>query len=46
MNPANDTVRQSILLVDDDQRLLESMAEWMRTLGYEVATATTIDDGK
>ena len=29
----------SLLLVDDDRLLLDSMADWLRQLGYEVATA-------
>lgn len=37
---------RSILLADDDQRLLESMADWMRSLGYEVSEATTVEDAK
>ena len=46
MKSLNKDSRRSILLVDDDQRLLESMAEWMRSLGYEVAEATTVESGK
>ncbi len=30
----------SLLLVDDDQQVLESMAEWLREQGYELDTAT------
>ncbi len=31
--------RGSLLLVDDDRHLLESMAEWLRSLGHRVDTA-------
>lgn len=44
-SPGSD-LRRSILLVDDDQRLLESMAEWMRSLGYDVETAYSVERGK
>ena len=36
----------SILLVDDDQRLLESMADWMRSLGYQMTTAVSVEEGE
>ncbi|MDG2469720.1 MAG: sigma-54 dependent transcriptional regulator [Pirellulaceae bacterium] len=35
-----------ILLVDDDQRLLESMAGWMRSLGYRITEATSVQAGE
>jgi DNA-binding NtrC family response regulator len=31
----------SLLLVDDDRRVLESMAEWLRSLGYRLDTAVS-----
>lgn len=31
----------SILLVDDDQQLVESMAEWLGSIGFETAVAAT-----
>src|SRR5438552_5281875 len=31
--------RGSLLLVDDDRHLLESMADWLRSLGHRVDTA-------
>src|SRR5213593_3763462 len=31
--------RGSLLLVDDDRHLLESMADWLRSLGHQVDTA-------
>jgi len=33
----------SILLVDDDRHLLESMADWLRSVGYTVETADGYD---
>ena len=33
----------SILLVDDDRHLLESMADWLRSVGYTVETAADYD---
>ena len=32
----------SLLLVDDDQQVLESMAEWLREQGYELDTKTGV----
>ena len=46
MSPLNKESRRSILLIDDDQRLLESMAEWMRSLGFEISEATSVEAGK
>ncbi len=31
----------SLLLVDDDRRVLESMADWLRSLGYRVDVAAS-----
>ncbi len=31
----------SILLVDDDRHLLESMSDWLRDQGYDIATASS-----
>ncbi|MBI1903217.1 MAG: sigma-54-dependent Fis family transcriptional regulator [Planctomycetia bacterium] len=36
----------SILLIDDDLHLLESMSEWLREQGYGVETARGVQDGK
>lgn len=36
----------SVLLVDDDQHLVESMAQWLRELSYEVATSGTLAEAK
>lgn len=33
----------SILLVDDDRGILDSMGDWLRTLGYQIATANSYD---
>ncbi len=40
---ANDT---HLLLVDDDRWLLESMADWLKSEGFRVQTATNIAEGK
>lgn len=40
------TVCPSILLVDDDRHLADSMAAWLRELSYTVDVAHTIDAGK
>ena len=32
--------RASILLIDDDRQILEAMADWLRSQGYELDTAT------
>ncbi|GIW92330.1 MAG: sigma-54-dependent Fis family transcriptional regulator [Pirellulaceae bacterium] len=34
--------KRRILIVDDDQLLLRSLAEWLRQLGYEVDEATSL----
>ncbi|MAI77328.1 MAG: sigma-54-dependent Fis family transcriptional regulator, partial [Deltaproteobacteria bacterium] len=36
----------SILLVDDDQHLVESMAQWLREMSHEVRTASTLGQAK
>ena len=36
----------SILLVDDDRYLLDSMADWLRELSHDVVTATTVAEAK
>ncbi|MGI9472429.1 MAG: sigma-54-dependent transcriptional regulator [Rubripirellula sp.] len=36
----------SILLVDDDRQLAESMAQWLRHLSHEVETAETLSEAK
>ena len=35
--------RGSLLLVDDDRHILDSMAHWLRDQGFEVATAWTCE---
>ncbi len=40
------SVSASILLVDDDRHLAESMAQWLRELSNEVDTAETIAEAK
>ncbi len=36
----------SLLLVDDDRQILASMADWLRSQGYEVDTAAAFSDAK
>lgn len=36
----------SILLVDDDRHLVESMAQWLREMSHEVETAATLGEAK
>ena len=38
--PTSPTVTGSLLLVDDDLQVLESMADWLRDQGFAVDTAT------
>jgi DNA-binding NtrC family response regulator len=40
------TTSASILLVDDDHHLAESMAQWLREMSHDVQTATTLGDAK
>ena len=40
------TASPSILLVDDDRHLAESMAEWLRTMSYTVETAGSLTAAK
>ena len=34
-----------LLLIDDDRHVLNSMADWLREIGYQVDTAGTFDEG-
>ena len=36
----------SILLVDDDRHLVDSMADWLRDQAHDVATAASVSDAK
>ena len=36
--------KPSLLLVDDDRHVLESMGDWLRSQGYELDTATRYAD--
>ncbi len=38
--------RGSLLLVDDDRQVLDSMADWLRSQAFEVDTATSFQEGK
>jgi len=38
--------KPSLLLVDDDQHLLDSMAAWLREQGYAVSTSSTVRQAK
>jgi DNA-binding NtrC family response regulator len=41
MKAKNNAKRASLLLVDDDRHLLESMADWLREQGFQLDTAAT-----
>ena len=43
---AKNTIKGSILLVDDDRLVLNSMADWLRSCQYEIDTAATIQEAK
>jgi DNA-binding NtrC family response regulator len=36
----------SLLLIDDDRHILQSMAEWLREIGYRVDTGTSVAEAK
>jgi DNA-binding NtrC family response regulator len=40
------TCRATLLLVDDDRLVLDSMAHWLREQGYEVLTAASVASAK
>jgi DNA-binding NtrC family response regulator len=40
------TSNASILLVDDDRHLAESMADWLSEMGYQIALAGSISEAK
>ena len=40
------TLGPTILLVDDDRHLAESMADWLREIGYQVVCAETFEQAK
>ena len=40
------TSKASILLVDDDRHLAESMADWLTAMSYQVAQAATLAEAK
>ena len=46
MNSKNSERPQRILLVDDDQHLLQSMGEWLNSVGYETGLAPGIEAAK
>ena len=43
---AKNTIKGSILLVDDDRLVLNSMADWLRSCQYDVDTASTLQEAK
>ena len=43
---AADGASASLLLVDDDRHVLISMADWLRSLGYQVETASGCAEAK
>lgn len=46
MNQTQVENQHSVLLVDDDRHLLESMGQWLQELGYRVGLAATCQDGR
>jgi DNA-binding NtrC family response regulator len=40
------TTHGTLLLVDDDPLVLESMADWLRSQGYDVDTSDSVSDAK
>lgn len=38
--------KPTLLLVDDDRHILESMSDWLREQGYLVDTARSVDEGR
>jgi DNA-binding NtrC family response regulator len=42
----SDGSKGSLLLVDDDRQVLASMADWLRSLGYQVETASGCAEAK
>src|SRR4249920_3913612 len=44
MNKIASPNKSSLLLVDDDRRVLESMADWLRSQGYDLDTAAKYTD--
>ena len=43
---AKNTIKGTILLVDDDRLVLNSMADWLRSCRYDVDTAATLQEAK
>ncbi|MFN9986379.1 MAG: hypothetical protein ACK52S_12570, partial [Pirellula sp.] len=45
-NSRNKSELPKILVADDDRWLLESMADWLSGIGYQVQTASSIEQAK
>ena len=43
---AKNTIKGTILLVDDDRLVLNSMADWLRSCQYEIDTACTLAEAR